>query len=191
MAERAILREICCYVVGYSGDSGCAVEILRVAPITIGWQSSLVVVGVAGRARDGRVCARKRKNGRAVVERRAQPCGGRVALRAVLCESCIRMIRNASDIRRTVVVIHMAAVTIRRQRSRKVVGVAGVTSHCGVRSRERKAGGIVVKGSVQPGSGVVTHGAVLREVRRDVVGHSRDVGGAVKILRVAAVTIGG
>lgn len=97
MAERAVLREIHRDMIGNSGHRRGAGVVLRMAAITIGRKRSGVVVRVARCAGNRCVCAGQRERCGAVIKGRIEPGHCRVALRAVLRKTRIRVIWHACD----------------------------------------------------------------------------------------------
>lgn len=108
------------------------------ARVAIHRRACVHTTDVAETASDGRVCARERERRVVMVERRVEPRSRRVAHRAVLRIAGRHVIGDTSHARCGVVVFGMAAVTIRRKRSRVVVRVAGCAGDRRVCARERK-----------------------------------------------------
>lgn len=185
MAQRAILREIRGHVVWYAGDVGRAVVILRVAAVAARRQRSGIVVRVAGGACDARVRARQRKRRGIVIEGRVEPRRRRMALRAILRESRGHVVRHAGDIRRAGVILHVAAVAVRRQRACVVVCVTRGARDARMRAGQRKRRLAVIERRRDPRRGVVADLALLRHSGLHVIRRCR----GVVVLHVAGVAI--
>ena len=127
----------------------------------------VVDVTIGALPRRHRVRPGERKSRAVVVERSVQPGGSAVALIASL-----RKIQGrVTWIRRSLVVLQ---VTGHAGRAAEVVIIVHVTVSAlarrhSVHAGQREASAVVVKRRVQPGTGVVTLAAALREVRCDVV----------------------
>ena len=80
---------------------------------------------------------------------------------AVLREISGHVIWHTRDRRGAGVILRMAPVAIRRQRSRVIIRVASGTWDRRMRASERKRSGIVVECCVQPGGGCVALRAIL------------------------------
>jgi len=139
---------------------------------------AVIVVDVAIGAQTGRrsMGSGECEPGAGMVKGRIQPVGGVVAGVASLREIRRRMVRIGGSL----VILQMTAHACRSIQAVVVVDVAvgAQTGRDRVQSREGEPGVGVVKGGVQPGGGVVTGIASLREIRRDVVG----IGRALEIL---------
>lgn len=94
-----------------------------------------------------------------VIEGRAQPAAGGMASCAARRETC----RDVVWIRRSAVILRMAAVAIGRQRRVVVIHVAAGTGHVSVRAGQREAGVVVIERRLGPRGGVVANVALLRE----------------------------
>src|SRR6267142_1329150 len=120
--------------------------------------------------------SRQREAGGRVVKGRARPGGGVVTLLTGLREARLHVVRLGGALKIFQVAAHASGI-----RAREVVVIVDVTLHAlhrGMRSRQREAGGRVVKVRARPGGGVVTLLAGLGEARLYVV----RLGGALEIL---------
>ena len=195
MALLASLREVRSRVVGIR----CSLEILQVARHAGGVAYSVVVVDVtigAG-ARWHRVQSGEREPGAVMVECRAHPATGVVALLACLREVRSRVVGTRCSLEILQVARHAGGVAY----SVVVVDVtigAGARRHL-VQSGERKPGDVMVECRARPAAGVVALLASLREVRSRVVGIRRSLeilemaghaGGAVQSVVIVDVAIG-
>ena len=165
MANRAILWE--------SGGRmirvGCAVEIRQVARYAGCGSTGVGSVGMAPQARGGRMGSRQRELRRAMVEGRALPLSGIVALCAGLAETCGRVIR----VRCAVEVGQVARDTWSRRPAVHPVRVAPQTRGGGVSPSECKLCRAVIERSPLPLDGIMADRAVLAEARGDVIGSGR------------------
>ena len=188
VAHGAIRRIGRCDVIrNTSTQRCCAVVIGRMAAIATCGQSARVVVRVAAGARDGRVGARERERGSAMVERRVKPRSRCVAQRAILREVCRDVIRHALHIRRAGVIRRVAAIACGRQGAGVIVGVTRSTGDCGVRTIQWKCRCVVVERCVKPGGSGVALRADLRKSGVNVIWNPGHVRCAGEILSMATV----
>lgn len=130
-------------------------------------------MAVGASPRRHRVRTGQRETGAVVIEGRIRPCR-----RAVASIAGLREIRGyVVRIGRAVVVRQVARHT---SRARQIVVVIHVTIRASarrnrMRSRQREAGVVVIKGRIRPRRSVVALIAGLREIRRDVIRIGRAV----------------
>lgn len=161
------------------------------APVAVGRQGSLVVVRVASRAGNRGMSTRKRETRCVVIESRIEPCACGVALSAVLRKAGSHVVWNTGNGGRVVVILSVASVTVGRQGSLVVVGVASGAGYGGMRAGKRKNRCIVIEGRIKPRDCRVATGTVLRESGIDVIGHPRHRGRVVVVLHMAAIAVCG
>lgn len=186
MALSAILRETSGDVVGDTSGVCSAVVIIYMATITVGGQRSLVVIRMAGSARDGGVRASEREARGAVVESGIQPSGGGVTECAVLREICCYMIGGTSDRRCTVEILSMASVTIGGQRSGEIIRMTGIACDGRVCAGKCESSLVVVEQCRRP----TCRGMALVASSWKTAGNVVRICGRLKILGVAAVAKG-
>lgn len=119
--------------------------------------------GVASRADSVRTPMVHREPG--VIKGCAQPGGCRVTRRARGGEASRHVIRTV----RGLILVLVAAETVRRHGSVVVVDVAVRTRNGSVRARQREAGVVVVERGWAPRGRVVAHVTLLRESDRNMV----------------------
>jgi len=151
-----------------------------VTRIAIGGNGSVVVIDVAAGTHDLDVCPNQRKDRVVVVERCRLPRRCAVANLALLRKTAGYVIR----IRRTLVILHVAADAGRVGQTIVAIDVAIATLHLQMKSRQRKAAFGMVERRRLPGDSTVTRGAIRRETRHYVI----RIGGFLEILHVAART---
>jgi hypothetical protein len=132
MAERAIRGESSLNVIGVRG----ALIVLRMATVAIGWRAGKLAVDVALRAGHADMRSRQRELREfVVIEHGASPGRSVVAGGAVPGEASL----NVIGIRGPVVILDVAAITIRRCSRKVSADVTGSALQVGVRSRQREA----------------------------------------------------
>ena len=180
VALLAGLREPGSHVIGVRG----ALEIFQVAAhaCRVRGRQVVVVVDVALRALHGRVRPGQGEPGSGVIESRACPGGGAVALLASLREAG----RNVIGIRSALEIFQVAAHACRVGAGQIVVPIhmALRALQRGMRPRQRESGGGMIEIRTHPRRGVVTLGASLGEAGLHVIWSGR----ALEILQVAADT---
>ena len=180
VAELAILRETGGDMVRIVG----ALVVLQVAGIAGGAQAFVDAARMALNASRGDVLAGQRERGLGgVIEFRAGPIDGGVALRAILREASGGVIRIGGAL----IVLQVAGIAGRGQRSVLAVGMALRARRGGMLAGERKLGGAVIEGGGHPCRGGVAQLAILRESGGDVI----RIRGALIIFQVARVAGGG
>lgn len=111
------------------------------------------------------VCAGQRKGRVVVIEGGVEPRRRGVANRAIGGVAQRHVIRyGAAERRGVVVVLRVAPITIRRQRSGIVVRMTGGAGNRCMRTRQRKGRVVVVKGGIQPTARRVAQCAILGKI---------------------------
>lgn len=176
MAARAVLREIRRFVRRII--SAVIIRLVAVPARPIG--NTVIVVHVALRALQRRMRAGQSKAGCRVIKGRAGPVddGVTVTQGAILRETggCVRRIQGSHEIGLVAVPAGAAAqgVIIGPVTRRALLG--------GMHAHEREAGRRVVELGPQPLHGIVTTGAILREICRLMVW----ISGRIEIIQVAS-----
>ena len=161
---------------------GCTVVVVRVTGVAVGRHAGILSAAVAGLASQGRVGARKRKTGFAVVNVFTVPVGCRMALSAVMRVPGCSMVW----IGRAVVVVRVTGIAVGRQPGVLSAAVAGLASQGRVGSGKRKTGFIVVKVCTAPSGCCMALSTVMRKSGRGMVG----IGCAVVVVRMTGVAVG-
>ena len=178
VALRAGLREPGLHVVRLRR----ALEVFQVATDAsrVGTSQVVVPIHVALSALRGRVRPGQGEPGGRVVEIRAHPRGGVVALRAGLREPGLHVVRVGRALEILQVAAHASCICAGQ--AVVVVGVALDALNAAMRTRQRETGGRVIESRARPRGGVVALRAGLREPGLHVIRLRR----ALEILQVAA-----